>query len=75
MSIEIAVLLAVPAVGAIWSGTLGIGAVLNDIRQRRRIAKISDRLDSTLRPETRTGRHRLIETGRHHLRPTPAHAG
>jgi hypothetical protein len=26
-------------------------------------------------PDLPTGRHRLVETGRHHLRRTPAHVG
>jgi len=71
MPIEIAVLLAVPVVGALWSGALGITAVVNDLRNRRHAAT---RPDAVPEPQP-VGRHRLVQTGRHHLRPMPAHAG
>jgi hypothetical protein len=65
MSIEVAVLLATVAVGALWAGVLGTAAVINDLHHRRRLAAVARRIEEA----PKTGRHRLVAaTGRHHLR-------
>jgi len=71
MSIEVAVLLATVAVGTLWAGVLGMTAVIKDFHHRRRIAEVARRIEELFAdvPELPpTGRHRLVETGRHHLR-------
>ena len=67
MSIGLVVIVAMVTVGIIWTSVLLIAAFLGDIRQRRRIYAIAERVDALLETErqrAQPGRHRL--RGTHH---------